>query len=260
MNDQHELVQRQFGGAADRYATSATHNDEAVLADLVRIVSPRPSDSLLDIASGPGTLALLFAPLVAEAIALDLTPGMMELAAQRAASLRYSNVSTVVAPAEDLPLPDHQFDIVTVRTAPHHFANIRRAIAEMARVLKPGGKLLVVDTSSPEDEALDRRLNAFEKLRDPSHVRNYRPSEWRVMLAEAGLTITYDRVHTHALGKRLIFKDWIERMRVNPDDAATLRSMLLDDPELRQLLDVQEQDDISFTLPEITLLATSGDA
>jgi ubiquinone/menaquinone biosynthesis C-methylase UbiE len=256
VNDQHQLVQNQFGGTASSYATSATHNDAAVLADLVNIVGPTSTEKLLDIASGPGTLALTFAPYVAESVALDLTPSMMELAAARAKEAGYTNVSTVVAPAEALPFADEQFDIVTVRTAPHHFADIKRSVSEMVRVLKTGGRLLVVDTTSPEDDALDLQLNEFEKLRDPSHVRNYRPSEWTAMLTGAGLNITYQRIHTHALGKRLEFEDWTTRMRVSEKDKATLRTLLTaGSPDFRALLDVQESADISFTLPEVTILA-----
>ena len=259
MNEQHERVKSQFGGTANSYASSTTHNDAAVLEDLVKIVDPRGHERLLDVASGPGTLALAFAPYVAMSVALDLTPDMMELAARRAEDAGLQNLRTVVAPAEALPFADADFDIVTVRTAPHHFDRVEVAVSEMARVLKRGGKLLMVDTTSPEEAELDEYLNHFERLRDPSHVRNYRPSEWRRLVGDAGLRISFERLHTHALGKRLEFEDWTGRMRVGEDDRRTLRSMLLNGPQgFRELLDVQEGEQLTFTLPELTILATKG--
>ena len=256
MNDQHQLVQNQFGGTAVSYAKSATHNDATVIADLVAIVNPVSNERLLDIASGPGTLALAFAPYVSESVALDLTPSMMELAQQRATEAGLANVRTVVGPAESLPFGAEEFDIVTVRTAPHHFADICASVREMARVLKPGGRVLVVDTTSPEDDDLDELLNRFEKIRDPSHVRNYRPSEWRSMLAEAGLSITFERVHMHALGKRLDFEDWTSRMRVKDEDKIVLRSILVNASHaFRDTLDIQVDPKLTFTLPETTILA-----
>ena len=64
----------------------------------------------------------------------------------------------------------------------------------MARVTKPGGRVIIVDSRAPEDPALDREFNQIEKLRDPSHVRNYRPSEWRTMVTAAGLRITFEEL------------------------------------------------------------------
>lgn len=257
MNTQHELVAQQFGAVASAYATSSTHSDAAVLADLVSIIDPKGDEVALDIATGAGNMALALAPRVAHMTALDITPAMLEETARRARELGLESFEVVQAPAEGLPFDDGAFDIVTVRTASHHYADITTAVHEMARVTKPGGKVLVVDTYGPEDAGLDEELHRIEKLRDPSHVRNYKASEWRRLLEEAGLRIVFAREHSHALGKRLHFKEWTERMRVSPEDAKTLYGWLAQgSSELRRLLDVQgEGESLSFTLPEITLLA-----
>jgi ubiquinone/menaquinone biosynthesis C-methylase UbiE len=258
VSGQHELVARQFGDTAEAYARSSTHNDAAVLSDLVQIADPKPTDEALDIASGPGTLALAFAPHVAKMVVLDLTPSMLRQAEKRAVEQGLKNLTTVEAPAEALPFPDHSFDLVMVRTAPHHFSDVQLAIREMARVVRPGGKVLIVDTTSPEEPGLASELNHIEKLRDPSHVRNYTPSEWHETIRAAGLTILYERVHSHALGKRLLFKEWVERMRVPADTVDHLRGLFGGAGDgLRDLMQIEaDGEDFSFTLPEITILAT----
>src|SRR5690606_39820909 len=61
--------------------------------------------------------------------------------------------------AEDLPFADGSFDLVTCRIAPHHFADVQRAVHEVARVLRPGGLFLLIDSVAPEDPELDEFLN-----------------------------------------------------------------------------------------------------
>jgi len=257
MDSQHHLVTKQFGGTASAYAQSSTHNDAAVLQDLVNLVDPKADETLLDIASGPGTVALAFAPHVKKAVALDLTPSMLIEAKRRAEDMGFGNVETVESAAEALPFPDAAFDIVAVRTAPHHFSDIQTAINEMARVVKPTGRILIVDTTAPEEPDLDRELNEIEKMRDPSHVRNYTPTEWREFLKDAGLKTEYERIHSHALGKRLIFSDWVKRMRVPEETVEELLKRFRNaSVDLKDVMQIEEKDDqITFTLPEITIIA-----
>src|SRR6185312_14095368 len=103
---------------------------------------------------------------------------------------------------------DESFDIVAVRLAPHHYADIDKGVSEMARVCRKGGKVLVVDTTASEDDDLDRQINELEKLRDSSHVRNYKPSEWRSMMEAAGLTVEYERINFYTEGFEMDFEDW----------------------------------------------------
>ncbi len=125
-----------------------------------------------------------------------------------------TNVNFVVADAERLPFLDATFTLVTARIAPHHYADIRAAVKEMARVLAPGGGLVLEDNIAPEDPLLDALVNEWDGRRDPSHVREYTVSEWRGLLAEAGLEV----MHVETARKAQDFTEWVERMQM-PDEA-----------------------------------------
>jgi ubiquinone/menaquinone biosynthesis C-methylase UbiE len=253
----HEKVKEQFGPVAEQYTRSRTHANAEELARLVALVGPAPGDRVLDVATGAGHTALAFAPHVAEVVAFDLTPAMLEEVARNAARLGLRNITTRLGTAEALPFADQSFEIVTVRIAAHHFAGIERAIAEMARVVKTGGRVLVADTTVPEDDRLDEEINAIEKLRDPSHRRNYRPSEWKAMLEAAGLGVTVSELSIGSEGDELDFADWTARMRTPPAAVAELEQRFRQaSPALRAALQIRVSGGkISFWLPRVTLLA-----
>ena len=123
------------------------------------------------------------------------------------------------ADAEDLPFDDAAFELVTCRIAPHHFPDVPRFLRECARVLTPGGSLMLQDHVLPADDASARFVDAFERLRDPSHHRGYNESEWRAMLTEAGLRLEYSEFYV----KRHDFLPWVRRQG---NDAATVARLI----------------------------------
>jgi ubiquinone/menaquinone biosynthesis C-methylase UbiE len=257
--DRYDAVRTTFGPAAAAYTASAGHADADALARVVAGARPTPTDLALDIATGAGHTALALAPHVASVIALDITPEMLAETARTAARRGLSNVRPQIGAAEALPFGDATFDIVTVRTASHHFADIERAVREMARVIRPGGRVVVVDTTVPEDDALDAEINAIERLRDPSHVRNYRASEWRRMLRGAGLVVTGEHADRYTEGgHRVDFDTWTARAGTSSEAHAELRRRFRGaSPALVQALDIEVRGDaIGFTLPKIELTAT----
>jgi len=147
---------------------------------------------------------------------------------------------------------------VTVRVAPHHFADIKKAVAEMVRIVKPGGRVVVVDTTVPEDPALDREINYIEKQRDPSHVQNYSPSVWQAMLEGAGLKIEKMWVDYYTEQGRMNFATWTGRMRTPAEVVAELDGLFRNaSPALQQALDIHiNGDQIEFLLPKVTIGAT----
>jgi ubiquinone/menaquinone biosynthesis C-methylase UbiE len=160
-----------------------------MLAKLVALAQAQPSWLALDVATGTGHTAFALAPYVQHITAIDLTPAMLEEARKLQATLGITNVDFRIADVHDLPFPAASFDLVTSRIAPHHFSNIRRALSEMARVLRPGGRLVIDDRSIPEDDFVDKTMNLLDTYHDPSLVREYRPGEWQHMLSEAGFIV-----------------------------------------------------------------------
>jgi ubiquinone/menaquinone biosynthesis C-methylase UbiE len=212
--------------------TSQTHAQGEDLERLVEVARPERHWLALDIATGGGHTALRFAPYVRRMVATDLTARMLVAARShvcaQAAMLRAAtsgvvhNVAFGVADAEELPFPARTFDLVTCRIAPHHFADCARFVREGARVLAPEGLLLVQDQLLPEDERAARYVDAFERLRDPSHQRAYARSEWVGLFEGAGLVVE----HAEELAKTHEFLPWAQRQDCSPETIERLVAMV----------------------------------
>lgn len=229
-----------FSERADLYVTSPSHVDPQVLGWLVELAQPQPGWRVLDVATGTGHTAFAFAPYVAEIIGIDLTPRMLAEAEKLAAQSGVVNVRFVEADIHELPFDDEtfddeQFDLITCRRAAHHFSDIEEALAEMVRMLKPGGLLLIDDRSVPEDDFVDSIMNRLDWLHDESHVREYPPSEWRAMLEAAGCQVlTLDPYIRHRPLSSLT-------ERVTPQNVAQIYSILGSlSSEQRQKLALEE--------------------
>jgi ubiquinone/menaquinone biosynthesis C-methylase UbiE/catechol 2,3-dioxygenase-like lactoylglutathione lyase family enzyme len=234
-----ERVREAFGETAAAYVASPGHAGGADLNRLVELAAPTLSDRALDVSTGGGHTALALAPHVARVTASDLTPRMLAAARDFLTTNGVTNADYVIADAEQLPFLDASFDLVTVRIAPHHYASLATAVREMAHVLTPGGRLLVIDNIEPEDATLDALLNHWEKWRDPSHVRNYTASEWRRYLTDAGLEISDAEVQR----KTHDFAPWVERMRMPPAESARLEAeMLAAPPEAPAYFEIGSRD------------------
>jgi ubiquinone/menaquinone biosynthesis C-methylase UbiE len=253
----HNLVAANFGPVAERYATSAGHANKTALNSLVELVAPREDAEVLDIATGAGNVALAFAPHVARVVAFDLTPSMLDQTLKTATERNLTNVETVQGIAEELPFEDETFDIVTVRLAPHHYADIQKAVDEMARVTRTGGKVVIVDTTVPEDDTLDREINEMETLRDSSHVKNYRPSEWVRMVEEAGLQVLSESVGPYTEDFKMEFEEWVERIRTPEAQVRELRKRFQNaSPQLTKAIRLEQTERATlFVWDQITLVA-----
>jgi ubiquinone/menaquinone biosynthesis C-methylase UbiE len=221
------LAQERFGRFARNYVASSAHARGEELNRLVEIAQPQLDWIALDVATGGGHTALKFAPSVKQVIATDVTPKMLEAAQAFVGEQGAPNVLFRHADAEDLPFEDGAFDLVTCRIAPHHFLNCPRFVSEGARVLKPGGLLLVQDLTVPEDEQAARHIGDFERLRDPSHHRSYTEAEWVGMFRAAGLRVE----HAEQIVKRHAFVPWVERQGRPPDVMERLVTMMAQAPE-----------------------------
>lgn len=197
MANKEEAVRRIFGERAAWYSVSAAHTDPQVLARVVELAEIAPDHRALDIATGTGHTAFALAPHCAAVTATDLTPQMLAQAVTLRAQHGTANVHLAVADVHALPFPSAAFHRITCRRAAHHFSEIARALTEMRRVLHPGGRVIIDDRSVPENDFVDRCMNALDVCHDESHVREYRASEWRRLLAAAGFDVitleTYTR-------------------------------------------------------------------
>jgi len=181
-------ARRQFGAVAAAYATSAVHASGADLTALVEATRCTAGERVLDLGCGAGHTALAMAPLAGDVVAVDVTPEMLDVARRLAKQRGVRNIRFRRADATALPFEPASFDVVTSRYSAHHYSDPLRALREVTRVLRPGGRFLLADTVAPEAPLLDTFFNAVELLRDCSHIRNCRLSEWERLFHSAGLT------------------------------------------------------------------------
>ena len=185
--DMKRKIQTRFGNVAANYRKSAVHSAGIDLDLMVRHSPVAPESLVLDAGCGAGHTAVAFAPHVHRVIACDFTESMLDQVTTLAQERKIRNVETKLADVEDLPYAEQHFDIVASRYSAHHWLRPERALAEIARVLKQGGTLIMSDIMASENYALDTFLQTIELLRDPSHVRDYRISEWQAMMNAAGI-------------------------------------------------------------------------
>lgn len=184
-------VQRQFRRQAEAYSTMKVVTDPRILEHMVEISAVRPDSRVLDVACGPGFVAMAFAPRCQSVLGIDATDTLVARARAEAARRAISNLSFALANVERMPLASARFDLATCRFAFHHFAHPRAVLAEMTRVLKPGARMVIVDMTTSEDPAKSDYHNRLERLCDPSHARAIPVSEWERMIAETGLEAVY---------------------------------------------------------------------
>jgi len=249
-------AKEQFDKQASHYDKQWNTWSEESLAWIVDHAGINPGDSVLDVATGTGFTALAFSERAAEVVGSDVSSGMLEQARKRAAEQGFTNTTFVEAAAEALPFPDSSFDIVTCRIAAHHFLDVKKFVAETARVLKPGGRFVLADTSVPDnDPEASAWQNEVETVRDPSHVRNYTPGEWRAMVEDAGLTV----VESGDTGGGITIPaaDWVRKAGCTPEQTEKVYALFRGASEhTKQVFQVEEQNgDVTFTWKRVVLAA-----
>ncbi len=220
-NNHNAIVSGQFDPRANAYLTSAVHASGEDLEQMARLIGQRPGAIALDVGCGGGHAAYRLAPLVGKVVACDLSAPMLDVVAREAARRGYQNVVTECATAESLPFPDASFDVVVTRYSAHHWHDVPAGLAQMRRVLKPGGMAVFMDVISPGVALTDTWLQSLELLRDPSHVRDASLAEWQGALAAAG----FKPGLAHSYRLRLEFASWIERMKTPAAQVQAIRAL-----------------------------------
>ncbi|MGP8320337.1 MAG: class I SAM-dependent methyltransferase [Methanosarcinaceae archaeon] len=201
----HTKAHEQFAKRCHAYAKSSALSNKNNLKKIVELTAPSGTDHLLDVATGTGFLAFEFANNVSSVIGIDFTDKMLAIAKQYKVDNDIENVIFESADVESLPFDDSSFNIVSCRFAFHHFLHPEKAISEINRVLKPNGKIVLSDIISSEDIAKSEYQNEMELIRDPSHVKHYRPSEIVQMLTDHGFEI----LHFENWPADFAFDEWI---------------------------------------------------
>jgi ubiquinone/menaquinone biosynthesis C-methylase UbiE len=217
-----DLVREEFTRQASEYAQAAVIRDEAHIERLVRVVNPATDARVLEVATGPGYIAMAFARQTREAVGVDLTEAPLQIAEQKRLERGLDNVSFRVADAENLPFADGEFDVVVCRFAVHHFENPRCVLGEMARVCRTGGTVAVEDMIASEHRAHAEFHNRFERLRDTSHARAFPMSELLQMLADCGLEIE----RFESAGLKNPVERWLSASYTPPERADEVRAMI----------------------------------
>jgi SAM-dependent methyltransferase len=238
----------QFGKTAAAYVTSATHASGADLERLIAVAAPLPGERALDLGCGVGHTLRRIAPLVAFAVGADATFEMMQ--AGRDSVVTAPNAAFAQSDANALPFADASFDLATCRLAAHHFTDVAAAFRDVRRVLRPGGRFVLVDNYAPDDPSLDTFINEVEKLRDASHVRNHTIAGWREQLEDAGLRTS---VESDLMTTKITTEGWLERSQTPQDRAAEVRRRLREAPAAAR--DAFQITDTTFAVPKVVILA-----
>ncbi|OAI44565.1 hypothetical protein AYO38_00275 [bacterium SCGC AG-212-C10] len=244
-----QSVKEQFGAVAAAYAVSAVHAGGPDLTALIAAAELTGSEQVLDMGCGAGHTGIAAAANAAHVTALDVTPEMLAVAANLAQERGRTNMTFCEGDVMAMPFEDATFDVVTSRFSAHHYGDPARALAEAYRVLKPGGQLLLVDSIAQEDATLDTFYNCFELLRDSSHVRNWRGSEWMRMLAAAGFA--GEMLDRYVV--RLDGASWVQRMRTPANKVAMVQELFRDAPaHVRAAFECQDEPWM-FSIPSALL-------
>ncbi|MGW7608704.1 class I SAM-dependent methyltransferase [Streptomyces sp. NPDC054766] len=248
------LSSQRFDKIAENFATSEVHRSSPTMEALHETLGPQTGSAVCDVACGAGHLALSFAddgP--ARLVAVDPAPNMLA-SVRRLAAERAVTVETAEAFAEELPFEDGSFDLVVSRLAPHHFRDLPTAVGEMARLLRPGGRIAVIDLEGHEDPGVDALNHELEMLHDPTHRRSYTLTEWIGFLQDAGLNVPVARGEQSESRTGVPVGRWCEIASSGAEAERAIRARLAEAPaSYREALGIRADGD-EFFIPVRTCM------
>jgi ubiquinone/menaquinone biosynthesis C-methylase UbiE len=166
-----DALRARFAATADRQAALADARADQLAEAVRRFASPGGDEHALDAGTGTGALAVALAPLVHEVVGVDAVPELLAHARRRVDEAGLANVELLEADVTRLPFAEGSFDLVGAARLLHHVPHPEYAVSELARVLRVGGHLLVLDQIAPADPLVAIELDRFERARDPTHTR-----------------------------------------------------------------------------------------
>jgi ubiquinone/menaquinone biosynthesis C-methylase UbiE len=189
-----EAVRARFADTADKVAERSERIRERLAEDVRRFVPLAGDERALDSGAGTGALAFALSPLVREVVAVDLVPELLERG-RAAAAASFPNVTFLEGDVMALPFGLGSFDLAGSRHTLHHVSRPELAVAELVRVTRPGGHVLVIDQLAPVDPLAAVDLNRFERARDPSTARVLADVDLRGLFDANGLVLEREHVH-----------------------------------------------------------------
>lgn len=212
-----------FAAQAGSFNAAEVANADEILEAIVALADPRPDQHWLETACGPGIVARRLARHVHSVEGLDMTPAMIDLARGEAAAAGLDNVAFDIGDATRIERPDDSYDGAVTRFSVHHMPVPERMFAEMSRVVRPGGRIVVVDHLADRDPDALIWSQQIERLRDPSHWTSLTREGFHTLGERAGLSLADEKT----IAYRLDFEDWLERGGADPTSCALVEEALL---------------------------------
>ena len=212
-------AKEQFNNQAKFYSSSKTFSTGESLDILSNLFNKKKFKSGLDIGTGAGFAAFELSKSCEKVEATDISEGMINEAKKIMKERKINNLNFNICSAEELKYSDKEFDIVTCRTAAHHFLDVEKFCSEVHRVLKDEGEFIIVDTITSDQIKLNNWHQEVELIRDKSHIKNLSLIEWKSILKISKfsfLDIIQSRVTMN-------LNDWMERSGTSDKDKKILK-------------------------------------
>jgi SAM-dependent methyltransferase len=226
MDAQQDSIRDEFSRQADDFARSPAMTAAATLGALVELVPPQEGARWLEVACGPGIVSRALAPRVGSVQGVDLTPSMVEKARAEAEAAGVDGVEFSLGDATALDFDDGAFDGAITRFSLHHIPVPGRVLAEMARVVRPGGLVVVSDHLTDEDGDAAAWHGEVERLRDPSHWASLTPARIRELGAAAGLELDREEI----LPFDIDYDEWLYRGSAGATSSDLIERLLAEAP------------------------------
>ena len=210
MNDHINKITKEFTKQAekfDEYQKSFSKEEYNHFAR--KNMKLKGTENVLEVAAGTCGFGRSISPLVKHVTELDVTKAMLDVGKKQAEKLNINNTSFVLGIAEDLPFLDNSFDVVMSRLAFHHFVDVKKAYEEMLRVLRVGGKLVIVDMEARK-ESLREIADFYETLRDDSHVKCISRDEFYELEKKCGA----ENLFCETIQLPVFIQDWLDLTEV----------------------------------------------
>ena len=240
-------AKEQFNNQAKFYSSSKTFSAGESLDILSNLFNKKKFESGLDIGTGAGFAAFELSKSCEKVEATDISEGMINEAKKIMKERKINNLNFNICSAEELKYSDKEFDIVTCRTAAHHFLDVEKFCSEVHRVLKDEGEFIIVDTITSDQIKLNNWHQEVELIRDKSHIKNLSLIEWKSILKISKfsfLDIIQSRVTMN-------LNDWMERSGTSDKDKKILKDKFQNSNEkIKRFFGIKIlNNDISFYWP-----------